>query len=222
VDFGERLNVLAPGVFPDGLRPAQTHVLVQFAEQHTATFDVGIELPTGEGKTLIGLLIADWALDEGKAVAYLTGTRQLADQVMEQAELLPGLAAHRFAGGDYPGAALDDYHQAQAVGVMNYWVYFNSNPRVEPADLVIFDDAHLAEQPLAGMFTLRIPRSAGGGRELYETLCDLVLQHAPHSYPTLQAMRDGAAPASSLPELVETTGTRSLPVPATRSATRSC
>ncbi len=202
VDFGERLNVLAPGVFPDGLRPAQTHVLVQFAEQHTATFDVGIELPTGEGKTLIGLLIADWALDEGKAVAYLTGTRQLADQVMEQAELLPGLAAHRFAGGDYPGAALDDYHQAQAVGVMNYWVYFNSNPRVEPADLVIFDDAHLAEQPLAGMFTLRIPRSAGGGRELYETLCDLVLQHAPHSYPTLQAMRDGAAPASSLPELV--------------------
>jgi hypothetical protein len=52
------------------------------------------------------------------------------------------------------------------------------------------------------MFTLRIPRSAGGGRELYETLCDLVLQHAPHSYPTLQALRDGAAPAGSPPELV--------------------
>ena len=49
--------------------------------------------------------------------------------------------------------SLDDYHQAQAVGVMNYWVYFNSSPRVEPADLVIFDDAHLAEQPLSGMFT---------------------------------------------------------------------
>lgn len=58
---------------------------------------------------------------------------------------------------------------------MNYWVYFNSSPRVEPADLVIFDDAHLAEQPLAGLFTLRVPRTAGGGRALYESLCDLVL-----------------------------------------------
>lgn len=186
MDFTQRLHALAPGVFPDGLRPAQAYVLEQFGARHTNTSDLGIELPTREGKTLIGLLIADWALDEGKAVAYLTGTRQLADQVMEQAAMLPGLATHRFAAGHYPGAALDDYHQAQAVGIMNYWVYFNSNPRVEPADLVIFDDAHLAEQPLAGMFTLRVPRTAGSGRELYETLCNLVLQHAPQSYPTLR------------------------------------
>lgn len=202
IDFGERLEAIAPGRFPDGLRRSQVHVLSQFAEQHTAASDVGIELPTGEGKTLIGLLIADWALDEGMSVAYLTGTRQLADQVMNQAQLLPELLAHRFAGGSYPGAALDDYHQAQAVGVMNYWVYFNSSPRVEPADLVIFDDAHLAEQPLAGMFTLRIPRGPGGGRELYETICDLVLQHSPDTYPTLKALRDGAAPPGSPPELV--------------------
>lgn len=98
--------------------------------------------------------------------------------------------------------ALDDYHQARAVGVMNYWVYFNSSPRVEPADLVIFDDAHLAEQPLAGLFTLRVPRGPGGGRALYEALRDLVLQRAPDSYPTLRALRDGAAPPGSPPELV--------------------
>jgi hypothetical protein len=85
---------------------------------------------------------------------------------------------------------------------MNYWVYFNSSPRVEPADLIIFDDAHLAEQPLAGMFTLSIPRIAYGGRALYETICELVLQHSPDSYPTLQALRDEAAPAGSPPELV--------------------
>jgi hypothetical protein len=136
------------------------------------------------------------------SVAYLTGTRQLADQVMDQASSLTELDTHRFAGGHYPGAALDDYHQAQAVGVMNYWVYFNSSPRVEPADLVIFDDAHLAEQPLSGLFTLRVSRAAAGGRALYETLCDLVLQHAPNAYPTLKALRDGAAPPGSPPELV--------------------
>lgn len=64
MDFGERLHNIAPGVFPDGLRPAQAHVLDRFAKDHTGTSDVGIELPTGEGKTPIGLLIADWALDE--------------------------------------------------------------------------------------------------------------------------------------------------------------
>jgi hypothetical protein len=202
LDFSERLHSLAPGVFPDGLRPAQAHVLSAFGELHTSTPDLGIELPTGEGKTLIGLLIADWALDQGMSVAYLTGTRQLADQVMGQAAVLSGLLTHRFAGGHYPGAALDDYHQAQAVGVMNYWVYFNSNPRVEPADMVVFDDAHLAEQPLSGLFTLRISRAAGGGRVLYETICDLVLQNSPDAYPTLRALRDGVAPRGSPPELV--------------------
>jgi superfamily II DNA or RNA helicase len=59
LDFAERLGDLAPGAYPDGLRPAQTHVLDRFAESHTRSSDVGIELPTGEGKTLIGLLIAD-------------------------------------------------------------------------------------------------------------------------------------------------------------------
>ena len=84
-------------------------------------------MPTGEGKTLLALLIADWALEQGRSVAYLTGTRQLAEQVEQEAELL-GLEVVRFSSRNYGGAKLDDYHQAQAVGVMNYWVYFNSSP----------------------------------------------------------------------------------------------
>jgi hypothetical protein len=31
-------------------------------------------------------------------------------------------------------------------GVVNYWVYFNDSPIPDPADLVIFDDARLAER----------------------------------------------------------------------------
>jgi hypothetical protein len=202
-EFGQRLRALAqPGAFPDGLRPAQAHVLERYAELGPAITDIGIELPTGEGKTLIGMLIADLALDDGMSVAYLTGTKQLTEQVQEQALGLPGLAVHTFSGGNYPGAGLLEYHQAQAVGAMNYWVYFNNRPRVQPADLVIFDDAHLAEQPLSSMFTLRVERQADGGRELYESVCDLVLQHAPDAYPTLRALRDGSAPPGSPPELI--------------------
>jgi hypothetical protein len=203
VDFEQRLRTLArPGAFAKGLLPAQAHVLGTYAQLAPEVADVGIELPTGEGKTLIGLLIADLALDDGMSVAYLTGTKQLTDQVREQARDLPALAVHAFSGGNYPGGDLLDYHDAQAVGAMNYWVYFNHYAKVRPADVVIFDDAHLAEQPLSGMFTLRIERTVTGGREVYEAVCDLVLQQAPDAYPTLKALRDGAAPAGSPPELV--------------------
>ncbi|MCE7009975.1 hypothetical protein LWC34_45290 [Kibdelosporangium philippinense] len=201
VNFERRLQALASGAFAD-LRPTQRHVLSEFATNHLTSSDVGIELPTGEGKTLIALLIADWALDEGMSVAYLTGTKQLAEQVEQEATGLPDLPVHRFYSGHYPGAAVDDYHQAQAVGVMNYWVYFNSRPKIEPADLVIFDDAHLAEQPLTSLFTMRIPRNPRGGTTLYQELCDLILQQAPDAYPTLKALRDGAAPPASPPELI--------------------
>ena len=63
--------------------------------------------------------------------------------------------------------------RAQAVGVMNYWVYFNSKPQVEYADLVIFDDAHLAEQALGGLSTVSIRRE--GSRDLYERVCQMLL-----------------------------------------------
>jgi hypothetical protein len=201
-DFTAALERLAPGIYRDGLRPAQRHVLDTFAAEHSGTADLAIGLPTGEGKTLIGLLLADWALDQGMSVAYLTGTKQLAEQVQRQAAPLADLPVHLFYGGHYPGAELLACNEARAVAVMNYWVYFNSNPKVAPADLLILDDAHLAEQPLSDLFTLRVTRSAGGGLELYENLCDLVLQSASAVYPTLKAMRDGSAPRSSPPELV--------------------
>lgn len=198
-DFGERLAAFASAAFP-ALRPGQKLVLEKYAARHLTTLDLAIEMPTGEGKTLVALLIADYALDRGKSVAYLTGTRQLAERVEDEAAKL-GLEAVRFASRDYGGAKLDDYHQAHAVGVMNYWVYFNSRPVPQPADVLIFDDAHLAEQPLSGMQTLRIPDGAGPARELYRTICDLVVAHT-DAYPGLRAMRDGTAMPSTPPELL--------------------
>ena len=134
-DFDERLADFQSAKFRE-LRPGQRQVLAAYSARHLAASDLAIEMPTGEGKTLLALLIADYALDQGRSVAYLTGTRQLAERVQGEAEEL-GLEVVRFAARDYGGAKLDDYHQAQAVGVMNYWVYFNSKPVPQPADLVI-------------------------------------------------------------------------------------
>ncbi len=113
----------------------------------------------------------------------------------------PDLAIELPTGvGKTPAAQLHAYHDGQALGLMNYWVYFNSSPVVRPGDLVIFDDAHIAEQPLSGLFTLRIPRLGSDG--LYQTICDLVLAHAPETYESLRALRDGSAPLYTPPELL--------------------
>lgn len=198
ISFEDRLARFGSDVYRE-LREAQAHILHEYSNRHRETPDVAIELPTGLGKTLVAFLIADEALDRGRSVAYLTGTKQLAEQVADQARELRGLEVASFWGKHYPAADLQNYHEAQTIGIMNYWVYFNRRPIPQPADLVIFDDAHIAEQVLAGLFTIRIPwRSAP---KLYRDVCSIVLGHT-DAYESLTAMRDGAAPAFTTPELL--------------------
>ena len=148
MDFSERLARFGSASFTE-LRPAQTSGLAKLGDELETHTDIGVELPTGAGKTLVALLAADWALDQGLSVAYLAGTTQLADQVVEQASVL-GIDAFRFSSKNYPSAQKRDYDDAQQIGVMSYWTYFNGNPQIAPADFLILDDAHLAEQALSG------------------------------------------------------------------------
>jgi hypothetical protein len=197
IDFTQRLASFQSSRYRE-LRPTQARALVGYSRRVDER-DLAVELPTGFGKTLVALLIADLALERGFTVAYLTGTNQLTDQVLVQARDLSGLQMARFSGDNYPPAALAAYHDARAIGVMNYWTYFNTNPKVEPADLVIFDDAHLAEQPLAALFAIRIERSQQP--DLYVRLCDLVLAHT-ELYSSIELMREGAAGPGTPPELL--------------------
>jgi hypothetical protein len=197
VDFATRLAGFNSTRYKE-LRPAQVLALQGYAAHRTEA-DVAAELPTGYGKTLVALLIADISLEQGLTVAHLTGNNQLSDQVIEQSLGLPGLDAVKFSGGNYPPAGLAAYHDARAVGVMNYWTYFNSSPKVEPADVVIFDDAHLAEQPLAGLFAIRIDRRSQS--DLYNRMCDLVLAHT-DLYPSVEMMREDSAGPTTPPELL--------------------
>lgn len=58
-------------------------------EKHKDSSDIAFELPTGSGKTLVGLLIAEWRRrNSGRPVAYLTLTNQLAYQVIDEARKL--------------------------------------------------------------------------------------------------------------------------------------
>ena len=55
-----------------------------YHEKHLRSADVAIELPTGAGKTIPGLLIAEWRrIFSGHRVLYACPTQQLARQVAE-------------------------------------------------------------------------------------------------------------------------------------------
>lgn len=49
----------------DGLWLHQGDVIRAYAEHHQDTQDLALELPTGSGKTLPGLLIAEWGARDG-------------------------------------------------------------------------------------------------------------------------------------------------------------
>ena len=60
---------------------------------------VALELPTGSGKTLVGLLIGEYRRRKNKEkVLFLCPTNQLVHQVVEQANLKYGLRAIAFCG----------------------------------------------------------------------------------------------------------------------------
>jgi superfamily II DNA or RNA helicase len=75
-----------PGAHP-GLLIHQGDVLRAYAAGHADTPDVALELPTGTGKTLPGLAIAEWVRRVRSArVAYACPTVQLARQVAYRAD----------------------------------------------------------------------------------------------------------------------------------------
>ena len=157
-----------------GLWPWQDEVLAGYVN---ADGDAAVELPTGAGKTLIGLLVGEHHRKAGKGrVAYLAGNKQLAQQVERQAREL-NFPVVRFEGSkeNWDQAIVRKYNFGQSIGVMNYWNYFNAAPGVEPADMLILDDVHLLEGPLRDMFTVTITRS--------ESLADEVLSRIVECYP---------------------------------------
>ena len=75
---------------PNGVGALWSHQADQlrtYAEEHQQTSDVALELPTGSGKTLVGLLISEWRRRTlGQRIVYACPTKQLARQVLNKAK----------------------------------------------------------------------------------------------------------------------------------------
>ena len=120
--------------------------------------DIACELPTGTGKTIVGLLIAEWRRRQtSERVAYLTLTNQLAMQVLREAKNLGIDCANLIGSKETRNAGeVGRYTTGNTIGVTTFSNLFNVNPVVQASNVLVFDDARGGEQYVAAMWTVKI------------------------------------------------------------------
>lgn len=139
----------------------QGQILRTYVAEAVDAPDVALQLPTGSGKTLVGLLLAEWRRRKNRErVVYLCPTRQLVNQVAEEASAKYGLTVEPFTGRvvNYAPEAKAAYQNADRVAVTTYSSLFNTNPFFADPEVIIVDDAHASENYIASTWTLRISR----------------------------------------------------------------
>jgi hypothetical protein len=125
-----------------------------------------VKLPTGGGKSLVGLLIAQSSLNELKLPAlYAVPTRQLVKQVCEEAARF-GIAAEPYISAKYgiPNSVLD----GNAICVLTYDAIFNGKSKfgtttkvaeIDAPGILVLDDAHAAFESVWDSFTFTVSKA---------------------------------------------------------------
>jgi hypothetical protein len=138
----------------------QGDVLREYIRAFEQKPDIAIELPTGTGKTIVGLLLAEWRRRKyNKPVIYACPTNQLAYQVAAAAER-ESIQAVTLLGTSGKWAPVEQtrYEAAEALGLTVYSHVFNASPKIGMPGTIIFDDAHAAEQFVAQSWSVVVNR----------------------------------------------------------------
>lgn len=154
-----------------GLWVHQGDLLRVYARDHLDTPDLALELPTGTGKTLPGLVLLDWVRRMRRVrVVYACPTVQLTRQVAAVAAR-EGVPCALLTGSNQFWNPSDrrSYEAAEAVAIVTYSTIFNSSPKLEVADVLLFDDSHAGEQYVSEQYSITIRR-----QEEPETYVDLL------------------------------------------------
>jgi replicative superfamily II helicase len=140
------------------LRPAQLAVLGEWSGKHQTTRDVIVKLHTGQGKTLIGLLILQARLNAGNGPAlYLCPDNFLIAQTCEQAKQFgittctadPELPDEFLSGGKILVASVQK--------LFNGLTRFGLNRQSVAIDTLLMDDAHACADTIREQCRIRIP-----------------------------------------------------------------
>lgn len=147
------------------LRKAQEHVLREWNTNFRDQRDTIVKLHTGQGKTIIGLLMLQSLMNEGKGPAiYLCPNNYLVQQTIDQAKSF-GIEMVQFPSDSniYPREFLD----SEAILIINCKKLFNgksvfgvtgsSREQINVGSIVM-DDAHKCLDIIRESFTIKINR----------------------------------------------------------------
>jgi len=135
----------------------QAEALSDWFDKHRQESDVVIQMSTGGGKTLVGLLIAQSMVNETKGkVVYVCPTNQLVEQVASKASEC-GIQVAIYMEGQWTNRQVFD--TATGPCITNYAAVFNGRSVFRSRDIkgFVFDDAHVANNFVRNNFTIKIP-----------------------------------------------------------------
>lgn len=140
------------------LRPAQIAILTDWFGKHQDDRDVIVKLHTGQGKTLIGLLMLQSRLNAGLGPAvYLCPNNYLVDQTCEQARQF-GI---RTCASD--GELPEEFQASRSIYVTSVQKLFNGltkfglNNQSIRVDTILMDDAHACSDIIRSQCRIHIP-----------------------------------------------------------------
>ena len=152
------------------LRPAQEAVLAEWHEKRRSDRDAIIKLHTGQGKTLIGLLILQSKLNEGVGPAlYLCPDNFLVEQTALQAKQF-GFEYCTAVGPELP----EKFLGSKAILICTVQKLFNGlskfglHARSLPVGALVIDDAHACIEAIRDASTIRIERESGPYGEMVQ------------------------------------------------------
>jgi len=158
------------------LRPPQKSVLEEWYRNFHTQKDIIVKLHTGQGKTLIGLLILQSCINEGKGPAiYVCPNNYLVNQIVEQASSF-GIKTTQFTDTKPPKMFLN----SEAILVTNCKRLFNGKSvfgvrgsRRETIQLgaIVIDDTHKCLDIIRESFSIIVNRqNKEGVNPIYERL----------------------------------------------------
>ncbi|PHN00942.1 DEAD/DEAH box helicase [Flavilitoribacter nigricans] len=173
------------------LRPSQEKILTEWHAERREDNDIIIKLHTGQGKTLIGLLILQSYLNSGSGpVMYICPDKYLVEQTCQQASEF---------GFDYvtvtpDGSIPEEFYDSTSILIIHVQKVFHGFSKFGIGNkginigAIVLDDSHACINSIESSFSLKISREG----ELYEKIISLFEDYLKQQgYVTFSEIRNG-------------------------------
>ncbi|MDI1450791.1 DEAD/DEAH box helicase family protein [Polyangium sp. 6x1] len=179
---------LEPASNTGPLRPAQEGVLVEWRDNRRNARDLVLKLHTGDGKTLVGLLIGQSQLNAGKGPAlYLCPNKYLVAQTCDEASRF-GISIVT-AEPDLP----PEFLEGQKILVTTVQKLFNGLTKFGrgtqsiKVGTLLMDDAHACVDAIRDAFTINLDNDAAAYRSIRDLFADELRKQGAGTFADIEA-----------------------------------